>query len=197
MKRVVFIFKYSNVIEWQFMSKYFFDSRASHWKKVILNEWPRYRIRFATADIVRPVASSSSNSSAVNTTESSNIKSRSGKKLAKPSSKLRGAINDSQRKQEKKRVKCRDVSSSKRFPCANCDYVANRKYTVDIHHANIPKEIIKNKTCRICHQCYSHDGLRSHLRGYINTDRKIRGAHRNVSVEQHKMYLDAIKLRHL
>lgn len=99
-----------------------------------------------------------------------------------------------------------EVMSKKQFPCPNCSYIAKRKYTLKIHRiqhcngAEISKKIIKDKICCICKNSYTHDGLRSHLRGYINAskqNRKIRGIHRLFDVEYHKAYLNKIKLRHL
>lgn len=96
--------------------------------------------------------------------------------------------------------------SKKLFPCSNCDYIANREYTLKVHknqHCKgviISKKIIKNKICRIYQNSYTHDGLRSHLRGFITAsknNRQVRGIHRLFSVEFHKTYLDKIKLRHL
>lgn len=88
------------------------------------------------------------------------------------------------------------------FHCANCSYVAKRKHTLTIHmkqHCigiNVSKETIKNKTCRICQKMFTHDGLRSHLRGFIkNRSRRIRGIHKNFDVEYHEIYLDEIRFR--
>lgn len=105
-------------------------------------------------------------------------------------------------------VKLAEINSSskvlpkKQFRCANCSYIAKRKYTLKVHmkqHCtgiNVPKEMIKDKTCRICQKMFTHDGLRSHLRGFIkDTSRKIRGIHKNFDVDYHKIYLDEIKYR--
>lgn len=88
-----------------------------------------------------------------------------------------------------------------RYRCATCQYNSKRKYTVEIHqkqHCKGLRMVIKNKICKICDKRYTHDGLRSHLRGLIGafkTNRKVRGVHANYSVEQHEEYLDRIKLR--
>lgn len=105
-------------------------------------------------------------------------------------------------------VKLAEIKSSckvlpkNQFRCANCSYIAKRKYTLMVHmkqHCtgiNVPKEIIKDKICRICKRMFTHDGLRSHLRGFIkDTSRKIRGIHKNIDVDYHKIYLDEIKYR--
>lgn len=98
------------------------------------------------------------------------------------------------------------VLQKKKFPCPNCDYVSKRKYTLKIHKeqhcdgANIPKDVIKNKICDICQKSYTHDGLRSHLRGFIDApkkNRKVRGIHVTFSAEYHETYLNKIKLRYL
>lgn len=90
----------------------------------------------------------------------------------------------------------------KQFCCSNCGYFSKRKHTVMVHikqHCvsnKTSKEAIKLKSCRICGKKFTHDGLRSHLRGYIkNPNRKIRGVHKNFDVNHHNAYLDEIKFR--
>lgn len=88
------------------------------------------------------------------------------------------------------------------FPCQNCSYVAKRKYALNIHqlqHCKATKNTkSKDKTCRMCQKKFTHDGLRSHLRGFIgapNKNRQIKSAHKSFTIECHKAYLNEIKLR--
>lgn len=92
------------------------------------------------------------------------------------------------------------------FPCPNCEYVAKRKYTLKKHqkeHCPAVKKsnaysLAKDQKCSMCHKMFSHDGLRSHLRGFINsskTNRQPRGEHKKYNVEQHMYYLNIIKLK--
>lgn len=96
------------------------------------------------------------------------------------------------------------TSELKRFRCANCKYAAKRKYTVDEHQQQHCKattvHLFKDKTCMVCDKAFTHDGLRSHLRGYIlsaEKKRKIRGIHQHFSIEEHRSLLDDIKKRQL
>lgn len=86
--------------------------------------------------------------------------------------------------------------------CPNCSYVAKRKYTLKIHqlqHCKATKNTeMKNKTCRMCQKMFTHDGLRSHLRGFIGASKKnrqIKSAHKSFSIEDHRDYMNEIKLR--
>lgn len=115
--------------------------------------------------------------------------------------------NDLKALQDHTYVEAGDNKSNKikLFPCLNCNYVAKRKYTLGKHQEQHCKATIrsdftrvKDKRCSICLKYFTHDGLRSHLRGYINgsdLNRISRGKHALYSAEQHICYLNAIKLK--
>ena len=85
------------------------------------------------------------------------------------------------------------------FECLNCGYSAKRKYTLKIHqeqHCRYSRPL-KDKICIICSKRYTHNGLRSHLRGFMKKNRKKRGVHSLFSDKQHELYLKEIRLRDL
>lgn len=98
-----------------------------------------------------------------------------------------------------------DTKQINSYICSYCGYTAKRKYTLKVHVKQHCSGItysneIKDKTCGFCKRHYTHDGLRSHLRGYINAlnkNLKIRGNHRMYDIGQHQRYLKEIKLREI
>lgn len=72
-------------------------------------------------------------------------------------------------------TECRQEQAIVKFPCPNCEYVPKRKYTLKKHqneHCKAKdkgqKAREKDKMCSICFKPFTHDGLRTHLRGFIN-----------------------------
>lgn len=97
-------------------------------------------------------------------------------------------------------------SLNRRFQCKYCGYWATRRHRVQVHvnqHCEVLKnelmqKVIKDKQCIFCRKFFTHDGLRSHLRNFIDAvkkNRKIRGVHRNFNTHQHEAVLDKIKFR--
>lgn len=61
---------------------------------------------------------------------------------------------------------------ARRFTCERCGYVAKRKYTLENHMKNhCTTKVQKDSMCLICLKKFTHNGLRSHLMGYIKAQK--------------------------
>lgn len=96
----------------------------------------------------------------------------------------------------------RNTPQVEMFQCEKCEYVAKRKYTLKIHRefhcSNNSKHIMKDSKCRICQKVFTHNGLRSHLSGFVKAEyngRKPRGPHASISSKNHREYLNEINLK--
>lgn len=98
--------------------------------------------------------------------------------------------------------------SVKIHKCMDCSYTTDRKHTLRTHQAESCAErrikgllAVKDKRCKFCSKQMSHNGLRSHLRHFINSLTKngqpeglTKGKHAKISLVQFNNYLNEIKL---
>lgn len=89
--------------------------------------------------------------------------------------------------------------------CDDCGYITNRKNTLTNHRAETCEVLrqkgllaVKNTHCKYCLKKMRHNGLRSHLRHFINmlkANRKPKGKHSSISQQEFLDYLNEIKLK--
>lgn len=86
---------------------------------------------------------------------------------------------------------------STKFKCPDCSYSTSKKHTLKVHCAEFCKQRLnaanKDRTCKYCLKQYTRNGLRVHLNQFVRQKRTPKGGHVNVTLLQHKAYLDEIK----
>lgn len=90
------------------------------------------------------------------------------------------------------------------YNCDDCGYSTSRKNTFMNHLAETCKLrrgkgllAAKDKQCKYCFKMMRHNALRAHLRHFINSlkaNRKPKGKHSSISLEEFNNYLEEIKL---
>lgn len=81
-----------------------------------------------------------------------------------------------------------------KYKCPDCSYSTNKKHTLVVHQAefciNPP---IKDRECKFCRKSFTRRALRVHINQYVTCLRNRTGEHKDVSIDEHKMYLNEIK----
>lgn len=112
--------------------------------------------------------------------------------------KLKGSVNESGEQHVAKTINDHNYAINMRIKpvelkCPNCDYTCDRRHRLATHCAehciSKPK---KESLCLICGKRFTHNGLRAHLRNFMNSDRASRGIHSRFSIEHHVNLLKAI-----
>lgn len=91
-------------------------------------------------------------------------------------------------------VRVNKKSPTSKYKCADCVFTTNKKHTFVVHQAEFCKNPpIKDRKCNYCGKMFTRRALRVHINQFVNNKHKPRGPHSNVSLADHKYYLDQIK----
>lgn len=89
------------------------------------------------------------------------------------------------------------TATSAKFKCPDCLYSTNKKHTLKVHCEEFCKNrknlANKDRTCKYCLKRYTRNRLRVHLNQFLRLMNTPKGGHANVTLSQHKAYLDDIK----
>lgn len=86
------------------------------------------------------------------------------------------------------------VNTNAKYKCPDCEFVAIKSDALNVHRAEFCiTPPIKNRECKFCHKMFTRRALRVHMNHFVNLKHKPSGKHKNVSLAEHKAYLDAIK----
>lgn len=78
--------------------------------------------------------------------------------------------------------------------CPECNYSTDKLDTLKVHQSEFcVTPPIKNRTCKFCCKTFTRRGLRVHMNQFVTGKHQPKGKHKDVSLVEHKAYLNVIK----